>query len=1388
METIIIEFWDPATPDTTDIEVPLDLTADEFAAALVKTYSLPSGDSCQFRTQRPSCVLRGKKTLREMGIRDATYVYLSDESVQTEPDTAEGASESDGVLQYPNYIRSTRIIQSIADDRIDVLPPKPKKEAKSDSLFPTIFPTVAMIIVLVFIRGSLGSGSTFLIYGAAMGVVTLLGTLISRRYQKRKHKKNEAKRKEHYLAYLDAKVTEIVLRLQEEIRLRHRIYRPLEENLAALNKFEKGLFDRAPENSDFLDTRIGIGMVQAAAAIKTPVQEYVDTEDILLELPKEIQSKYQYLDNAPVVLHLRGANAIGIVGTQSQQFSFLKVLTLDLSIRHHATELHLYFLFPEGDYETFSWLRWLPHCHDENNIRRTLIFNAESATANLDFLFKLLSTREDAERNASWPEHYILFVYDKTLVYQHPVSRYFTSSGRLGVTFLFFCEHEENVPRGCDEMITLDRDENMGTFVSSTWVHQPVRFSFPAIDNSTAINAALRMAPIRTLEASAEASLTKNLTLYSLLGIQSVNELDFKKNWKNNQVERSLAVDIGVKLKNEKIVLDIHEKADGPHGLVAGTTGSGKSELLQSYLINLAIHYHPQEVGFMIIDFKGGGMANQFKGLPHLLGVITNMEGYEVERSLRSIKAELIRRQELFAKANVNNINAYIHKRRTADKTLEALPHLLIVVDEFAELKANQPDFMAELISAARIGRSLGIHLILATQKPSGVVDAQIWSNSRLKLCLKVQGKEDSNEMLHTPLAAEIREPGRAYLQVGNNEVFELFQSAYSGAKVFADGNDRRFTLSEVNGWGRRKSVYQSFSASNTEIETELSQLIHSIDQYCATAGIEPAKSICPPPLSTRISLSQIQIDSSQQTGSLLVPIGMLDDPDRQKQEMFYLDVTAGNIFLLGAAQTGKTTLLETLILSIATHFTATLINVYILDFSNSISKGLEESHLIGGICYRDEEEKLKNLLAMLQREYTKRRATFAATGIGSYKAYCLTSQKSLPAILILVDNIVGFKEIYEEAYNEFCSMLHEGPSLGIYYLVTSVQSNVFLSRTMIAFDTRLALHCNDSSEYISLFEHCRITPLDTPGRGLVKQGKRLLEYQVAQPYEDNESQKTSDMLHWIRNASKSSKAIAKPIPMIPNIIELCNLPMSETPETLKSCIPIGLRYSDVDVQWLNLQQYAVLPIVGRDRSGKTNIIRVILEGFRQNREISPAVFYILDGKTRNFANSSWDGIDSQYSTDAEDGLRMLAAIVQELEERQETIAASDQNEEEILSPLPMLVMVIGDHEAIAKLSENKEGNLLIQRLIELHRYKAVMLIDGFKNRALSFSSAESMRIMRDAKTAIITENLENITVFDIPIKVSRKYSDYIKKGDAYLYFDGKILDKVKIALLKETT
>lgn len=302
---------------------------------------------------------------------------------------------------------------------------------------------------------------------------------------------------------------------------------------------------------------------------------------------------------------------------------------------------------------------------------------------------------------------------------------------------------------------------------------------------------------------------------------------------------------MGQKAGGADCYLDIHEKYHGPHGLVAGTTGSGKSETLQTYILSLAIEFSPDDVAFFIIDFKGGGMANLFSDLPHMVGQISNLSGNQINRAMVSIKSEIKRRQMIFSEKSVNNINSYTNLYKEKEATV-AVPHLLIVIDEFAEMKREEPEFMRELISVAQVGRSLGIHLILATQKPGGTVDDNIWSNTKFRLCLRVQSRGDSMDMLHRPDAAYITQAGRCYLQVGNDEIFEFFNQA--GAARYDPDNDKTgaaaVSMLTLNGKaaiiGNRLKTKKIRKKKHKWLCDVISEFAYEITRQAATLGISP--------------------------------------------------------------------------------------------------------------------------------------------------------------------------------------------------------------------------------------------------------------------------------------------------------------------------------------------------------------------------------------------------------------------------------------------------------------------------------------------------------------------------------------------------------------------
>lgn len=1283
---------------------------------------------------------------------------------------------------YPLFNRNTRIKSKMNEDKISVLdPPSPPSPPQGNivvQLIPVLLMVAATFGMRYFMSGA--SNMSYVIMSVvmmSMGICTSVFGIISER---RNYKAETANRIKRYNDYIDQKRKEIQGYRDEELTILDRRYPSLEEETRMVQEFSPDLFDRSVEDEDFLDVRLGVGLRRSVKQVDYKQQERFET-DALAELPRKIYEEYYYVKNAPISVNLRKNSAVGIVGADGHLHDVLKGMVVDIATRHYQTDVKILFLTEAKDERLIHWARSLPHVQNGTLGRRNIVCDEESRNALFEYLYKLLSDRQATKResNSVILPYYVIMVVDECGIKSHPLSQFIPIASDLGATFVFFEGYKEYLPQGCSQIITIERQSNDALIVKTENDRVRSEFTYRPMDDYAAWMIAQTLAPVYSEEVSLEGSLTQSYSLFEMLGIMAVDDLDLEGRWSSTLVYKSIAVPVGMS-KAGMVQLDLSDKADGPHGLVAGTTGAGKSELLLTYLIAAATLYHPYEFAFMIIDFKGGGMANQLRDLPHLIGTITNIDGREINRSLKSIRAELRKRQEYFAAAGVNHIDAYIRLYH-AGKVNRPLPHLVIVVDEFAELKADQPEFMAELISAARIGRSLGVHLILATQKPSGQVSEQIWSNSRFKLCLKVASKEDSNEMIRSPLAAEIKEPGRAYLQVGMNERFELFQSAYGGGPEHQDDEDvHEFDIFEVENSGRRTPIYSKRRKKSDEVRaTQLDALVRRVHDFCKGAGVRQLPSICLLSLPdnvvypTRLALAEDR----------KISIGIYDDPDRQYQGPARFNFESENTFIIGSSQTGKTNLLEVVIRSIAETTTPKESNIYVLDFGSMILRKFEGLAHVGGVVISSEDERFKNLMKLLNAEMAERKSKLLAAGVSSFAAYREAGFTDLPQIFVIMDNFAVFRELYGEQYgDDFIAICRDGLTYGISMTVTNPSTSGFGYRYMANFSNHIAFECNDASEYSSVFDRCSIEPKGVPGRALCSFDKEAYEFQA---YLSFEGEREVDRSHAIDEFKSRVNATypgmrARMIPSVPDNLTLSYIETCYG--TQKGKLAISLSYETVMPVQVDLASDFQLALVGVGGNSRKRYVETFLAAIE--RKLDPVDFvvdmYIVDNLRRDL--EGYKGRSSYvmgYYGDFSDVDRVVEDVYSIYTARVDEVRAGGAS---MMGMKPYIVVLINSIEAVKALCGNRD---LVDHYKEMaaqaEEMRVFFLFADLPNEAVGYSGPEVLKAIRDKRCCVLFDNASEQKFIDVSGAQLRQFRAPLEEGQAFVATSSGI-EKIRFA------
>ena len=1139
------------------------------------------------------------------------------------------------------YYRAPRFIRRIEPLKLKVDMPTQAEKIDDTPILLTLAPSMIMGVasfstgIITLINSLNGNGNIMsslptLIMSVSMLAGMIIFPFIMKKRDIKNKKKKEIFRRNQYMKYLTS--------LRHEVEKNKRIQLGIlsENNPMILDKsrqedfWKTGLWSKSKNDSDYLFIRMGIGDIPMEQEIIFPEERFSLEDDEMREALLEFHKEEKLVKNVPVGIDLKNTRCVGITGNSKNVLNAINLIGMQIGLLHGYDEVKIAFYGKANDLIKLGYLKDINHIWNNSKSKRYLATNENDARELSAEIHKIIQKRKEKD-GVKDDSYLIIVIADRNLAKSISVAEELQGEEDTFVRVVYCYDDGGELPRECEKIVRLDVGGGLiyGKDAEDYFGTEFTQDILKVDECKKAIHKSLKYKISLNDDAN---GLPKKYDFMEMFGVGKAEYLNIMHRWLNNNAVKSLKTEVGIDQNGDKFYLDLHEKAHGPHGLVAGMTGSGKSEFIISYILSMAVNYHPDEVAFVLIDYKGGGLADAFDKktykLPHLAGTITNLDAGAVYRSMLAISSELKRRQNVFkeVKLQFNEATMDIYKYQKmyrAGQVSEPMPHLIIISDEFAELKSQQPEFMDELISTARIGRSLGVHLILATQKPSGVVNEQIWANSKFKVCLKVQDKSDSMEMLKRPDAAELTDTGRFYLQVGYNELFHLGQSAWSGA-LYPDTeeyvNEGEKDVEIIDELG---TTIDKLKFNNAEINKNNGEQIVRVMEYLVSIARElnySQRQLWLPEIPANIYLDELIAKYGLPDTEKFVAIaGELDDPYTQSQRMLTVDFEEkGNAIVYGNSTSGLDMFVETTLFSMFEMYSPTEFNTYILDFENENLRKFKDIPHVGDVLRDGDDEKISNLYMMLNAETKRRRELISEFG-GNINEYNKVATEKLPKILILINNYAHFVESYERLEEKNLSLCRDGIKYGIYFMLTGAAASSIRYKITQNFGQSFVLKLNDTTDYTAILGSVGgRTPEKHTGRGMLKD-KEIYMFQSAHfSYETDPAQVASYISKFCNAlSSKYGDAKAPSIPVMPK--ELTVETLANEQVTYDS-VPIGIQYRSYKTLGIDFSKNYMLGVVSKDIG---NTYRFVSEFVNVLKEIESVDIKMLniDSSDPVFAN-----------------------------------------------------------------------------------------------------------------------------------------------------------------------
>lgn len=1124
-------------------------------------------------------------------LRVGDEVRIGD-TVLTVEQAEQAALDDDATGNQVEFNRPPRIDRPY--EGVEITVPAPPDDPPKQRL-PAI---TALVPLLMGVALYLMTRSLFTVAFIAMSPLFLLGSYWE---NKRSGRADHAER----LAQHEQDVAAVLDRLDEE---REREVASRFEQAPAVGALDdhvrelsQRLWERQPGDADFLDLRVGLAELPSRTTVK------VDTggSRALRPAVEEIPGRYATLPPVPVQVSFAEVGSIGVSGPSPYAGHVARSLIAQTATLHSPSEVVVCALVAEEHEQDWRWLTWLPHTRSPlSPVAGThLASSVDDALGLLAELGRLIADRrpDPGSGGATVTEPHVVVLVDDTLPIERARLTGLLESGpAVGVHTLWLSASARRLPKTCGAVIDLGPS---GQTARIGWVERRETVEdcrVELLDADAARTLARDLSPVIDVSSrqSREAGIPRSAALVDLLGGPQLldDPAEILARWHESRPGRGLRAAVGAGASG---VFSIDLRHDGPHGLVAGTTGAGKSEFLQSLLVGLAATHSPSRVNMLLVDYKGGSAFKDTVGLPHTVGLVTDLTPALVKRALTSLRAELHRRERLLNEANAKDL-----LQMEQEGHPQTPPSLVIVVDEFAALAREVPEFVDGVVDIAQRGRSLGLHLLLATQRPAGVVTENIRANANLKVALRVASEEESTDVVGAPDAGHIDRsiPGRAVARLGPSELI-AFQSGYLGGRTTGTDDEPALAVADVTFHGLAPwPDPDSGRGDGGSGPTDLERFVTTITEAFHRSGEPTPRRPWLDPLAPMYDLGKLPHPGTDDR----LPIGVVDDPVHQWQRLAHLELDRdGSVLVYGSSGAGKTAALRTVAVSAARSGDATPVHVYGIDAAGRGLDMLLPLPQVGGIVTLDDYDRMTRLLTDLAELVDDRGRLFAeqrASSLAEYRANA--GGAPMPRVLVLLDGFENFQSTWERIdrgqwFDLVQRLVADGRSVGVHFVMTGGRRSAFPTVLASTVGRRLVLRMATRDEYLAMGIDAGLVDGDEPP-GRCVDGDQVMQLALlgGRPATAAQAQAVRELADQLAAAGVPP---APPVRVLPDVVPLAEV-LADAGSVPEDRLPVG---RDDRLGVFSLPANDRLLVTGPARSGRSTAIATMATAAqRQGRSV----------------------------------------------------------------------------------------------------------------------------------------------------------------------------------------